>query len=80
MLRWPLILLQRREEVFCEFELLGERFNVWEPFGDNGRYWIGPSHGHRTPALNVVRQAFVNYQDVRFPRLRKWMRSVKGLS
>ena len=80
MLRWPRLILKRREEVFCEFELMGERFNVWEPFGVNSRFWIGPSNGQRTPALKVVRQAFVNYHHVRFPWFRKWVRSVKGLS
>lgn len=26
------------------FELNGEPFVVWEPWGDNSRYWIGPAN------------------------------------
>jgi hypothetical protein len=80
VLRWPRFVKRARDEVFCEFELNHERFNVWEPFGDNSRYWIGPSDGKRTPTLLLVRQTFINYQYVRFPWLRKWARSIKGMS
>ncbi|NVK55289.1 MAG: hypothetical protein HWE26_06715 [Alteromonadaceae bacterium] len=30
------------EEVFFKFELNGVRFNIWEPFNDSSRFWIGP--------------------------------------
>ena len=29
-----------REDVFCEFELNGLKFDIEEPFGDNSRYLI----------------------------------------
>lgn len=40
--RRPKFLSELREEEFCEFEFAGQKFRVWEPFGDNSRYWIGP--------------------------------------
>ena len=50
-----------REDTFCEFELDGVRFEVWEPFGDNSRYWIGPEPPQWVPQLEIVRQAFLRY-------------------
>jgi hypothetical protein len=43
IVRRPRFLSWLREEVFCEFELGGARYEVWEPFGDNSRYWVGPA-------------------------------------
>lgn len=31
------------DEIHVRFTFKGESFDVWEPFGDNSRYWIGPS-------------------------------------
>ncbi|GGA00902.1 hypothetical protein GCM10011408_22410 [Dyella caseinilytica] len=31
---------------------------MWEPFGDNSRYWIGPEPVHWCPQIDVVRHAF----------------------
>ncbi len=52
------------EEEFCEFELEGVRFVAWEPYGDNGRYWVGPKSPDGTspkwsPQVDRVREAFV---------------------
>ncbi len=74
----PRLLSWFREEVFCEFELKGQRFNVWEPFGDNSRYWIGSSNGAETSVLQVVRQAFVDYKLPESPWLAIWKRQGKG--
>ena len=30
-------------DVKVRFDYLGQPFMVWEPFGDNSRYWIGPA-------------------------------------
>ncbi len=30
-----------REEVFCEFQFKGKKFQIEELFGDNSRYWVG---------------------------------------
>jgi len=32
------------DEVRVEFKYLGRDYLVWEPFGDNSRYWIGPKN------------------------------------
>lgn len=47
-----------REDVFCAFELGGVPFRIEEPFGDNSRYWIGPSNGTTASELRVIREAF----------------------
>jgi len=31
-----------RDDHRLKFELNGEPFVVWEPWGDNSRYWVGP--------------------------------------
>jgi hypothetical protein len=32
------------DDTRVEFKYLGRDYIVWEPFGDNSRYWIGPKH------------------------------------
>lgn len=51
-----------REEVFCVFEVDGVPFKAWEPYGDNSRYWIGPSGENivPVPALAPIRAAFAD--------------------
>jgi hypothetical protein len=36
-------LFARNDEIHVEFEFSGEAFQVWEPYGDNSRYWVGPT-------------------------------------
>jgi hypothetical protein len=45
-------------EVFCKFQIDGIDFEVWEPFGDNSRYWIGPDPARWVPQIERVRDAF----------------------
>jgi hypothetical protein len=33
----------KSSDVHIEFQYLGRPYIVWEPFGDNSRYWIGPA-------------------------------------
>lgn len=47
-------------EVFCKFEVDGVAFEVWEPFGDNSRYWIGPHPVRWVPQIETVRTAFLS--------------------
>ena len=35
------------EDVHAQFSFKGESFDVWEPFGDNSRFWVGPSSDTR---------------------------------
>ena len=65
MVRRPRLLSWRREEVFCEFLLGGARFEIWEPYGDNSRYWIGPAGANAadmrpTEEIARVREAFIS--------------------
>lgn len=52
-------------DVFCEFVIDGTKFQAWEPFGDNSRYWIGPEQPHFSEQTAIVRAAFAQYS----PRL-----------
>jgi hypothetical protein len=58
VIRSPKFLSLFREEEFCEFELEGDRFVAWEPFGDNSRYWIGAEPPRWLPQLEHIRAAF----------------------
>jgi hypothetical protein len=57
-LGWPL------HEEFCEFVVDGQAFTAWEPFGDNSRYWIGPSPPRWCPQVDTVRMAFSTHTPV----------------
>jgi hypothetical protein len=43
---------------FCRFEVGGQVFVIWEPFGDNSRYWIGSDPPAACPQLARVREVF----------------------
>lgn len=49
---------ERVEGVFCVFQIDGVRFHIWEPYGDNSRFWIGPDPMMQTPHLIAARQTF----------------------
>lgn len=51
---WP----HSNEDIFCEFELGGQHFEIYEPFGDNSRYWVGPKSAKDTEEILVIRAAF----------------------
>jgi len=53
-------LCSRHEEEFCEFEIQGQKFVAWEPFGDNSRYWIGPNPSNWCEQVETVKMAFKN--------------------
>ena len=68
---WPF----SNDDDFCEFELEGVRFIANEPWGDNGRYWIGPKAEESRPAkwspqIECVREAFMQARPF-FGYLRK---------
>ena len=57
------------DDEFCEFELNGKRFLLWEPWGDNSRFWVGPkpsedqSQGITWCAeFDEIRNAFASYK------------------
>jgi hypothetical protein len=43
---------------FCRFEVAGHEFTIWEPWGDNSRYWIGPDPPEYSEHIGAVRAAF----------------------
>ncbi len=52
------------KDEFCEFEVDGVTFVIWEPWGDNSRYWIGPSPRRWVPEIDKVRAAFEKHPGV----------------
>ncbi|MBS0457649.1 MAG: hypothetical protein JSS44_10005 [Proteobacteria bacterium] len=71
--RRPKLIARLDQEVFCEFELEGQQFNIWEPHGSSGRYWIGPSSGKKTPVLLRVRQAFIDHKTPARRGIARWI-------
>jgi len=65
------------EDEFCEFELEGVTFVLWEPWGDNSRYWIGPKAGQWVPQLDRVREEFVRWQPFGF--FRHWVACLRRI-
>ncbi|MCY1562005.1 hypothetical protein D9M68_993370 [compost metagenome] len=49
---------------------------VWEPFGDNSRYWIGPQEAERDVDFATVEMAFKQYRPA---LLRKVLGDLIGL-
>lgn len=43
-------------EHLIEFDYKGHQYEVWEPFGDSSRYWIGPKKGTEIVANNQIRE------------------------
>jgi hypothetical protein len=78
VLRLPKFFARFDQEVFCEFELEGQRFNIWEPNGSSGRYWIGPNSGKKTPVLLRIRQAFIDHKLPARRGLAGWISKVRG--
>lgn len=61
-----------------EFEYLGGNFVVWEPFGDNSRYWIGPKDAEeRLPQIAAIERIFEKYKP---PRLVKFIGDLISLN
>ena len=65
VIKRPLLLSWLREETFCKFELNGLNFDISEPYGDSGYYWIGPAGLElegvellRVPEIDHIRAAF----------------------
>ena len=57
------------DDVFCQFELDGQRFKIWEPFGDNSRYWVGPEPPRWCEQVAVVREAFSRFKPFALRRV-----------
>jgi hypothetical protein len=64
------------DDEFCEFAINGVTFVIWEPFGDNSRFWVGPQPLRPVPELAAVRDVFAKAKPVWFPTLRRWMHNL----
>jgi hypothetical protein len=51
-----------RDDEFCTFEIEGQKFKAWEPWGDSSRYWIGAEPESPCPQLSVIRDAFARHR------------------
>ncbi|MCY1311840.1 hypothetical protein D9M70_621990 [compost metagenome] len=50
------------DEYLVSFQFSGHDYVVWEPFGDNSRYWIGPKEAERDVDVAELEKAFKPYQ------------------
>jgi hypothetical protein len=57
--------LRESRDVHVNFKYLGTDYIVWEPFGDNSRYWIGPDDENVRPSdkdIAPLAKAFRDYE------------------
>ena len=47
-------LFRGSSEIHVEFKYLNHDYIVWEPYGDNSRYWIGPKIRRRVRVTSVM--------------------------
>lgn len=66
----------RVRKAFSEFEDVHIRFTfrnvecvIWEPFGDNSRYWIGPEKPEIQVDVSALREGFERYQPSKLRRV-----------
>ena len=48
------------QDIHIEFTYMGTAFIVWEPFGDNSRYWIGPKDKEHSQINVSALESFFN--------------------
>ena len=53
-----LVAYRPHQERLCEFVLRGDRYLVYERWGESDRYWVGPKEAGATSQLAVVRDTF----------------------
>ena len=56
-------LLRGPADVHVEFRYRDRDYMVWEPYGDNSRYWIGPKETTRSPEdISDIERVFRGYR------------------
>lgn len=56
-------LFRGSSEIHVEFKYLNHDYIVWEPYGDNSRYWIGPKNPEESAGdIGNVENAFKRYR------------------
>jgi hypothetical protein len=60
-----------RDDVRLRFSYGGDDYEVYEPFGDNSRYWVGPSgeHPERASQIEEIHKAFLAHRVTLVARL-----------
>lgn len=51
-----------REDVFCYFKLGGREFQIWEPFGDNSRFYVGEEESKYSYQLVALKEKFEKHK------------------
>lgn len=49
-------------DIHIRFQFKGKEHVVWEPYGDNSRYWIGPDEKVEPTEIGDLKTAFDNYR------------------
>jgi hypothetical protein len=58
------------KEIHVAFKYLDRDYIVWEPYGDNSRYWIGPKNtSDAADDITPLEDAFKRYQPARVRRV-----------
>jgi hypothetical protein len=64
-------------EIQVEFTYCTQPYVVWEPYGDNSRYWIGPKEPAVASAdIGEIESAFRHYRP---PVYRRWLGDILSL-
>lgn len=58
-----------KPDVRVSFCHRGRPYLVWEPWGDNSRYWIGPDDEHSRADISTLEGAFRSYRPPLHRRL-----------
>ncbi len=60
---------QETEDEHLSFKYKDHEFIVWEPFGDNSRYWIGPRDEKGVISVDDIALKFIYYSPPFFIEL-----------
>ncbi len=47
-----------RDEIHVKFKYEGVDMIVWEPYGDNSKYWVGPEHADECVSVSNLFSVF----------------------
>ena len=65
------------DDVRLDSKLRGRRYLVWEPYGDNSRYWIGPDDEEEgSGGIVELEEAFRHHQSTLHRALRSVARAI----
>lgn len=56
-------LFSGQREIHAKFRYMNRDYVVWEPFGDNTRYWIGPKDSSANAvSIGLIEEVFKRYR------------------